>query len=71
MLSEAYWGGAMKKWSVFEWHEGVKGACMSKSLIKMMLTTFFDIKGIVHFEFIPQGCTVNQAYCVEILKQLR
>jgi hypothetical protein len=38
--------------------------------MKVMLITFFCIRGIVHFEFIPQGQTVNQAYYVEILKQL-
>jgi hypothetical protein len=35
-----------------------------------LLITLFNIKGIVHFEFIPQGDIVNQAYYAEILKQL-
>jgi hypothetical protein len=35
-----------------------------------MFVTFFDIKCTSHFEFIPQGKTVNQTYYVEILKQL-
>jgi hypothetical protein len=39
--------------------------------MKTVHITFFDVKGIVHFEFILQGQTVNQVYYVQILKQLR
>jgi len=31
---------------------------MSKTQIKRLIMTFFDIKGTVHFEFIPQSQTV-------------
>jgi hypothetical protein len=41
---------------------------MMRSQMKIVLITFFDIKGIIYFEFIP---LVRQAYYVEILKQLR
>ena len=45
---------------------------MSKSKVKVMLIMFFDIKGIVHLEFLPQGQTVNQyVYSYkEILRRL-
>jgi len=42
-----------------------------KSYVKTMLICFFDIKGLVHFEFIPQGQTVNQQFYFEVLKRLR
>ena len=43
---------------------------MSLSKAKVKLITFFDIKGIVHFEFLPQGQTVNQYVYKEILRHL-
>jgi len=36
-----------------------------------MLLTFFDIRGIVHYEFVPTGQTVNQVYYLEVLLWLR
>jgi len=43
----------------------------SKSRVKIMLLTFFDIRGIVHYEFVPTGQTVNQVYYLEVLGRLR
>jgi len=43
----------------------------SKSSVKIMLLNFFDIRGIVHYEFVPTGQTVNQVYYLEVLERLR
>jgi hypothetical protein len=43
---------------------------MSKSKIKTMLLCFFDVRSIVHFEFLLEGTTVNQTFFVEVLKRL-
>ena len=48
-----------------------KKARMSKSKLKVMLIVFFDIKGIVMIEWVPQGQTVNQKYYIEVLTKLR
>ena len=44
---------------------------MSKSKMKSMLIVFLDSKGVVHKEFIPPGQTVNAAFYVKVLKQLK
>ena len=36
-----------------------------------MLKVFFNIRGIVHHEYVPEGKSVNAKFYVEILKRLR
>jgi hypothetical protein len=62
----------VKPWKnsrVFEWHNLFKMVARMWKTMRVLIT-FFDIMGIFHFELIPQGQTVNQAYYVEILKRL-
>jgi hypothetical protein len=41
-----------------------------KSKIKTMLICVFDTRGIIHFEFVPEGTAVNQTFNLEVLKTL-
>jgi len=41
------------------------------SKVKVVLIVFFDMEGIVHFEYVPQGQTVNQQFYLHVLKRLR
>ncbi|XP_018403545.1 PREDICTED: uncharacterized protein LOC108780364 [Cyphomyrmex costatus] len=54
-----------------EWHTTAsphpKKARMSKSKVKTMLIVFFDIRGLVHHEFVPHGKTVDAKFYVEVL----
>ena len=43
---------------------------MQKSKVKTMLIAFFDIKGIIHKEFVPMGQTVNAAFYEQVLRRL-
>jgi hypothetical protein len=45
-------------------------ARQTKSKVKSMLTFFFDIKGIVHKEFVLEGQTVNSEYYCDALPHL-
>ncbi|XP_071453429.1 protein GVQW3-like [Hetaerina americana] len=58
-----------------EWHTPSsprqKKARMSKSQIKAMLIVFFDKRGVVHCEFVPERQTLNAAFYVQVLDRLR
>jgi len=58
------------KWQSVQWKTAnsprPKKFRQSKSRVKTMLLTFFDIRGIVHYEFVPTGQTVNQVYYLEV-----
>jgi hypothetical protein len=43
---------------------------MQKSLVKTMLTAYFDAKEVIHHEFVQKQQTVNGKYCKEVIKGL-
>ena len=47
-----------------------KKARQVRSNIKVLLTVFFDCKGVMHHEFLPQGHTVNKEYYFEVMCRL-
>ncbi|UYV62215.1 hypothetical protein LAZ67_1008243 [Cordylochernes scorpioides] len=48
-----------------------KKARQVRSNVKVLLTVFFDCRGVVHHEFLPQGRTVNKEYCLQVMRNFR
>ena len=48
-----------------------KKARQVRSKTKVLLTAFFDHRGVVHYEYAPQGQTVTKEYYLEVLRRLR
>jgi len=48
----------------------LKKARQSKSKFKAMMIVFFDIRGTVHVDWVPEGQTVNRVYYKEVLINL-
>ena len=44
---------------------------MSKSRMIAMLIVFFDAKGVVHYDFVPEGQRVNGDFYLEVLRRLQ
>jgi hypothetical protein len=49
----------------------MRKARMSKSKVKAMIIVFFDIRGAIMIEWVPEGQTVNQKYYLEVLTKLQ
>ena len=46
-----------------------KKARQVRQNVKVLLTVFFDCNGVVHhYQFLPQGRTVNKEYYLEIMR---
>ncbi|UYV73990.1 JRKL, partial [Cordylochernes scorpioides] len=48
-----------------------KKARQVRSNVKVLLPVFFDCRGVVHHEFLPQGRTVNKEYYLQVMRNLR
>ncbi|UYV68987.1 hypothetical protein LAZ67_6001900 [Cordylochernes scorpioides] len=48
-----------------------KKARQVRSNVKVLLTVFFDCRGVVHHKFLPQGRTVNKEYYLQVMRNLR
>jgi len=44
---------------------------MSKSKFKAMMIVFFDIRGVIYIDWVPEGQTVYQVYYKNVLTTLR
>ncbi|UYV83119.1 hypothetical protein LAZ67_22002270 [Cordylochernes scorpioides] len=48
-----------------------KKARQVRSNVNVLLTVFFDCRGVAHHEFSPQGRTVNKEYYLQVMRNLR
>ncbi|UYV67726.1 hypothetical protein LAZ67_5001784 [Cordylochernes scorpioides] len=48
-----------------------KKARQVRSNMNVLLTVFFDCRGVVHHEFLPEGRTVNKEYYLQVMRNLR
>jgi hypothetical protein len=47
-----------------------KKAQQVRSKVKVLLTVFFDYRGIVHHSYAPEGQTINKEYYLEVIHHL-
>ena len=77
MLQQVYQEQTLSRSTVFLWHqrfkegrEDVEDDPRGGRPFTSRNETFFDVRGMVHYEFLPRGETVNQHVYKEILQRL-
>jgi hypothetical protein len=68
IITQALGAGSMSTALVYEWQVHTNRDRQVESIVKSMLIIFFDMKGIVHKEFILAGQTVNSTYYCDCVK---
>ena len=58
----------MGRTEIYNWFKRLKKV---KVKVKVMLTIFFDDRGIVHHEYAPKGQNITKEYYLEVLRRLR
>ncbi|UYV80101.1 hypothetical protein LAZ67_18001701 [Cordylochernes scorpioides] len=73
ILKQAFKEDALSQSRTFEWFARLKAekARMIKSKLKCLLITLFVVKGLVHYELVPECQTINQHYYLDVLRRLR
>jgi len=76
-FAKTFWRGKMTFWDVSSqvMKHGSTNTTKKVPSVQIksqtMLLTFFDIRGIVLYEFVQTGQTVKQVYCLQVLERLR
>jgi hypothetical protein len=58
------------KHGFFQYDPEMKTQLMHKLKLKVMMIIFFDNRGIIMIEWVPEGQMVNQKYYLEVLTKL-
>ena len=56
---------------IYAYDPETKRPRQNRSKINVILAVFFDYPGVVHYEFLPTGQTVNKEYYLSVMHHLR
>ena len=71
MLTVAYGEATLDSLARHSGSPRPKKARQVRSNVKVLLTVFFDCRGMVHHKFLPRGKTINEKYYLQVMRNLR